>query len=127
MRGMIREMMLHHVKNVADPIQKVKQARALLTFLVESTEGQTTPYAQSVKQELEMLSKHSDAYLYHDHLEVNNHPMFFYQFMDIAKTYGLQFMSESSLPSMITSNLPTKTPRRFGILLPTIPASPSVE
>jgi len=108
MRGMIREMMLHHVKNIQDPIEKVKQARGLLSFIVESTEGQNTPYAQSVKQELQMLSKHSDAYLFHDHLEVNNHPMFFYQFMDIAKEYGLQFMSESNLASMITSNLPAK-------------------
>lgn len=108
MRGMIREMMLYHVKNVADPIQKAKQARALLTFLVESTEGQTHPYAQYVKQELEMLSKHSDAYLFHDHLEENNHPMFFYQFMDIAKQHRLQFLSETSLASMVTSNLPAK-------------------
>jgi methyltransferase-like protein/cyclopropane fatty-acyl-phospholipid synthase-like methyltransferase len=108
MRGMIREMMLHHVKAIRDPMQKVKQARALLSFIVESTEGQNTPYAQSLKQELEMLSKHSDAYLFHDHLETNNHPMFFFQFMDIAKTYNLQFMSETNVASMITSNLPAK-------------------
>jgi methyltransferase-like protein/cyclopropane fatty-acyl-phospholipid synthase-like methyltransferase len=108
MRGMIREMMLHHVKNVSDPIQKVKQARAFLTFLVESTEGQTNTYAQSIKQELDLLSKHSDSYLFHEHLEAHNQPMFFYQFMDKAKSYGLQFMSETNLASMVTSNLPAK-------------------
>ena len=108
MRGMIREMMLHHIKNITDPAAKVTQARALLSFIVTSTEGQETPYAQILKQELEMLSKHSDAYLFHDHLEVNNHPMFFYQFMDMAKSFDLQFVGESSLASMITSNLPAK-------------------
>ncbi len=108
MRGMIRQMMLHHIKHVATPVEKVKQARALLSFIVESTEGQTSPYAQVLKQELEMLSKHSDAYLFHDHLEDNNHPMFFYQFMELATANELQFMGESSLASMITSNLPAK-------------------
>lgn len=108
MRGMIRQMMLHHIKHVSDPVNKVKQARALLAFIVESTEGQTTPYAQILKQELEMLSKHSDAYLYHDHLEDNNHPMFFYQFMELAAAKNLQFVSETNLASMITSNLPPK-------------------
>ncbi len=108
MRGMIRQMMLHHIKNVDEPIAKVKQARALLAFLVESTEGQSTPYSQFLKSELEMLAKHSDAYLFHDHLEENNNPMFFYKFMEMVQSKGLQFVSESSLASMITSNLPAK-------------------
>jgi len=108
MRGMIREMMLHHVKTIRDPMQKVKQARALLSFIVDSTEGQTTPYAQGIKQELELLTKHSDSYLFHEHLEANNHPMFFYQFMELAKSFNLQFMSETNLASMVTSNLPPK-------------------
>lgn len=108
MRGMIRQMMLHHIANVPDANSKVKQARALLAFLVESTEGQNTPFANYVKQELDMLSKHSDAYLFHDHLEENNNPMFFYQFMEMARKHQLQFLSESNLASMITSNLPPK-------------------
>lgn len=108
MRGMIREMMLYHIKNISDPISRVKQARALLAFIVASTEGYDTPFTNFLKQELEMLSKHSDAYLFHDHLEENNHPMFFYQFMEMAKTCNLQFLGESNLASMITSNLPPK-------------------
>ncbi len=108
MRGMIRQMMLHHVANIKESIPKVKQARALLQFLAESTEGQNSPFALYVKQELEMLTKHSDAYLFHDHLEENNNPMFFYEFMNLAKLHELQFLGESSLASMITSNLPAK-------------------
>ena len=108
MRGMIRQMMLHHTKHISDPINKVKQARALLAFIVESTDGQTTPYAVFLKNELEMLSKHTDNYLYHEHLEENNHPMFFYEFMEMAQAKNLQFLSESSLASMVTSNLPPK-------------------
>lgn len=108
MRGMIRQMMLHHVKNLSDPKQKIQQARALLSFIVASTEGQDTPYAKVLKQELDLLGKHADAYLYHEHLEENNRPLFFYEFIEMAKEHELQFLGESNLASMITSNLPKK-------------------
>lgn len=108
MRGMIRQMMLHHTKNVTAPKEKIQQARAMLSFIVDSTEGQNTPYANVLKQELELLGKHADAYLYHEHLEENNHPMFFYEFMEMAREHNLQFLSESNLASMVTSNLPKK-------------------
>ncbi len=108
MRGMIRQMMLHHVKNLTDAGQKVQQARALLNFIVESTEGQNTPYAQVLKGELELLGKHPDSYLFHEHLEANNRPLFFYEFVEMLKQHELQFLGESNLASMITSNLPTK-------------------
>lgn len=108
MRGMIRQMMLYHVSNLPDPASKIQQARALLSFIVTSTEGQTTPYAQVLKSELELLAKHPDSYLFHEHLEDHNRPMFFYQFMEMAKAQGLQFLGETSLASMITSNLPPK-------------------
>lgn len=108
MRGMIRQMMLHHVSNLPDPKSKIQQARALLSFIVESTEGQNTPYAQVLKSELDLLAKHPDSYLFHEHLEENNRPMFFYQFMEMAKAQQLQFLGESSLATMITSNLPPK-------------------
>ena len=108
MRGMIRQMMLHHTRQLLNPVEKIKQSRALISFLVDSTEGQTTPHAQVLRQELEMLSRQSDAYLFHEHLEDNNHPMFFYQFMELAEANKLQFVGESSLASMVTSNLPPK-------------------
>ncbi|MGN6134381.1 MAG: methyltransferase regulatory domain-containing protein, partial [Aureliella sp.] len=109
MRGMIREMMLHHIKHVPDPKGKIAQARAFLAFLVASTEDQDTPYAKILKGELDLLAKHPDAYLFHEHLEENNRPVFFYEFMEMAKEQNLQFLGESSLSSMITSNLPPKT------------------
>lgn len=108
MRGMIRQMMLHHVKNLTEPKQKIQQARALLSFIVDSTEGQNTPYANVLKQELDLLGKHADSYLFHEHLEENNRPMFFYEFVEMAKKHELQFLGESNLASMITSNLPPK-------------------
>ncbi len=108
MRGMIRQMMLHHVADLPDAKSKIQQARAFLSFLVESTDGQTSPYAQVLKGELDLLAKHPDSYLFHEHLEENNRPMFFYEFIEMAKRQEMQFLGESNLASMIASNLPAK-------------------
>jgi len=108
MRGMIRQMMLHHVAKITDPLLKISQARAFLAFMVASTEGQQTPHAAILKAELDLLASQPDSYLFHEHLEENNRPLFFYQFMEMAHAQKLQFMSESHLPSMITGNLPPK-------------------
>ncbi len=109
MRGMIREMMLYQVANLSDPKDKIQQARAVLSFLDESTKEQNTLYSQVLRQELELLAKHPDSYLFHEHLEENNRPMFFYQFMEMAKEHHLQFLGESVLANMVTSNLPPKS------------------
>ena len=108
MRGMIRQMMLHHVSHIASPPAKIKQARALLNFIVESTQGQPTPYAEILKAEIDLLARHPDSYLFHEHLEENNRPLFFYQFMEMTTAHDLQFLGESNLANMITSNLPTR-------------------
>lgn len=108
MRGMIRQMMLHHVNNIRNPQVKIQQARALLRFIAESTEGQDTPYATIIRSELELLAKQPDSYLFHEHLEENNRPMFFYEFLEMMRQHDLQFLGESSLASMVTSNLSPK-------------------
>jgi SAM-dependent methyltransferase len=69
MRSMIRDMMLFHAGPVADPKERVEQARAMLEFLSQSTAKDNNPYGTFLKQEVELLSKHSDSYLFHEHLE----------------------------------------------------------
>lgn len=108
MRGMIREMMLLHVRDFNDPKTKISQARGLLNFLVESTEGQEQPFAKFLKAESELLSKLSDSYLFHEHLEENNRPMFFYEFVKMARESGLQFLGEAMLATMWSGNIPGK-------------------
>ena len=107
-RGMIREMMLHHVQNIEDPKIRVQQARALLQFLVESTEGQTTAYAKFLREEHEAISQREDGYFFHDHLESENNPMHFTDFLELVHGADLQFVSEAKLASMVTENLPRK-------------------
>jgi len=104
MRGMIRDMMNIHAGPFKDPVQKVQQSRALLDFLVKQCRQESTPYGMFLKQELDLLSKQADNYLFHDHLEENNHPMYFHEFVKMFAPKGLRFLGEADFCVMLPSN-----------------------
>jgi methyltransferase-like protein/SAM-dependent methyltransferase len=105
MRGMIRDMMLHHIQKFADPQQKLGQARALLDFLVKAVPADNNPYGLFLKSEMELLKQQSDNYLFHDHLEENNHPIYFHEFVSRAAAKGLRYLGDSDLRTMATRDL----------------------
>jgi methyltransferase-like protein/2-polyprenyl-3-methyl-5-hydroxy-6-metoxy-1,4-benzoquinol methylase len=116
MRDMIRNMMLYHSAPVQGAQAKVQQSRALLDFLAQSVPVDT-PYSQVLKQEVDLVGQEQDAYLFHDHLEENNAPVYFHQFAAAAQRHGLQYLAEADFSSMLLSNFPphvAETLRRIG-------------
>ncbi len=104
----IRELMLYHCQGFETHQQKVEQARLILKFIVDSLEGQNTPYANFLRSEVELLSKHGDHYLLHEHLEQDNDPMYFHTFMERAAKHDLCYLSDTQLSTMFAHNLPEK-------------------
>lgn len=102
----IRDMMLYHGEGFKTPQEKVNQARLLLKFVKDSLEGQNSPYANFMTQEFELLSKQSDHYLRHDHLEEDNKQFYFSEFMKEAASRGMQYLSDTSIASMYVGNMP---------------------
>jgi methyltransferase-like protein/2-polyprenyl-3-methyl-5-hydroxy-6-metoxy-1,4-benzoquinol methylase len=103
MRGMIRDMMQFHANRFTDGRQRVQQARALLDFLATSVR-QEGPYSSLLKTELESIRNQSDNYLFHEHLEHVNDPVYFHQFVSMARNHGLRYLGEARLPTMVTGN-----------------------
>lgn len=120
MRGMIRDMMQYHVRNFEDPAKQIAQAKALLKFLADSTEGSETPYAKFLQSELKILDKHSGSYLFHEHLEQVNQPFYFHQFFDRAAQSGLQYVGDAQLSTMWIENLPPKASETLSKLAPQV-------
>ena len=87
MRGMIRDMMRYHSGRFNTPQLRTQQARALLDFLSQSVKQDGSAYSLLLKQELETLKHQADHYLYHEHLEENNEPLYFHQFASRAQTH----------------------------------------
>ena len=99
MRGMIRDMLVYHTRQFEQPQERVDQAKALLKFLAGSTD-QKSSYGSYLKEELELFGQVSDAYLYHDHLEEDNEPIYFHEFVKHAELHGLQFLGEADFHMM---------------------------
>jgi methyltransferase-like protein/SAM-dependent methyltransferase len=111
--GTIRDMMLYHVRNVTDPLERVAEARALLEFLAESIPPKFNPhssllrvYVNYFKEQTLPRSEAGDAFLLHDELAEVNEPLYFYQFAERAERHGLQYMAEAEFRTMLASNFP---------------------
>jgi methyltransferase-like protein/SAM-dependent methyltransferase len=109
LRGVVRDMMQYHVAPFAEPQTKIDQARCLLDFLNKSSSPRSEAYRRLLADEAEILNHHSDSYLFHEHLEENNEPLYFHQFIDRAATAGLQYLGEADFNSMIAENFAPET------------------
>ncbi len=104
MRGMIRDMMRFHALRFESSDTRVKQARALLDFLTQSAPNDGGAYSTLLRSELEQLRHQADHYLYHEHLEDTNDPLYFHQFAALAEKHGLRYLGESRLTTMVSGN-----------------------
>jgi methyltransferase-like protein len=105
MREMVRDMMRYHVGQFDEPQEQVHQARALLAFLASASDA-SSAYGQLLSREVERLGRATDSYLYHEHLEQTNVPLYFHQFVERAERAGLLYLSEASVSEMLTSHFP---------------------
>ena len=108
MRGMIRDMLSYHARQFVEPQTKVHQARNLLDFLAKSVAQEKSPYSMLLGQELEAFQGSSDSYLYHEHLEDVNEPIYFYKFVERAAKHGLKYLAEVDLRAMVPDNYPAE-------------------
>jgi methyltransferase-like protein/SAM-dependent methyltransferase len=115
MRGMIRDMMRYHSGRFNTAQLRTQQARALLDFLAQSVK-QEGPYSQLLKSELETLRHQADHYLYHEHLEENNEPLYFHHFMSRAGNHNLKYLGESRVGTMVTGNFGPEIEKTLKIL-----------
>lgn len=95
MRGLIRDLMKFHVRQFSEGPSRVAQARAFLDFLANAVSNQNTIYAQLLKVEADLLRAASDSYVFHEHLEDVNCPLYFHQFAERAAGKGLQYLGEA--------------------------------
>jgi methyltransferase-like protein/2-polyprenyl-3-methyl-5-hydroxy-6-metoxy-1,4-benzoquinol methylase len=92
-RRMVREMMLFHIDRAPDAQKKIVQARALLGFLSNLSQGEDE-YQLILKKELERVHRYAPGHLYHDDLAPVSDPFYLYEFVDHAVAHGLQFLGD---------------------------------
>lgn len=108
MANSVRDLMVWHTKNIADPAQKVQQARAILQFITDGLQTDNSPYANFLRSEIQLLSRQSDSYILHEHLSHFNTPILFHQFIERAQKHKLNYLADTFLATMYRDNLAPK-------------------
>jgi SAM-dependent methyltransferase len=108
-RAPVRDLMRQHALGFESPEERIAQARAILNFLGEAVPAGQGARAALLHDEIGRVQRESDAYLYHEHLEADNEPLYFREFVRRAGDSGLKFLAESDFRSMVTDDLPPQT------------------
>lgn len=109
LRDAVRHMMRYHVRAHGEPAKRVAQARALIDFLARAAAQQSGPYAMLLQRELALLSRTGDDYIYHEHLEEDNRPVYFHEFAERLRGHGLQYLAETDVHMMLTRGMDDET------------------
>jgi SAM-dependent methyltransferase len=104
LRQMLREMMLFHAGEIEDPMEKARQARALLTLVAH---GRTREDAFNglVRDEVARMTDRDLWYLFHDELADIYEPVYLHQFASHASSYGLQYLGDANFYNLQPANL----------------------
>jgi methyltransferase-like protein/SAM-dependent methyltransferase len=95
LRTIVRDLMKFHTARFDDPQTKVQQARSILEFMARASADLESPLSKVLAEEAESLPKAADYYLYHEHLEDSNQPLYFHQFVSRARAAGLEYLGEA--------------------------------
>ena len=102
MRGTIRDMMCHHIGRFAgEPPARQVARRGAARIPARSAPAENSPYGLMLRQHVDLLRQHSDAYLFHEFLEENNQPVYFLQFCERLAAHGLRYLAEAEFHSMV--------------------------
>jgi len=111
LRDMTREILHYHVRDIADPDERLAQAQRLMRTIVAIDEPSL--YARALREQLERLLNYSDALLFHDDLAEISTPFYFHEFTEHAAAHGLQFLSEAELSDSRMEGVPASAGELF--------------
>lgn len=124
-RGAFREMLRAHARFFPTPRERVEQARAFASFLVDSTSQLTggssynAAYHTMLQEELSIIQRFPDFYVMHEHLADENHPLYFLDALDEISAHGLRYLGDANFSTMLTENLPRDVAQKLDAIAPT--------
>ena len=104
-RRAVRDMLKYHVARYREPAERIGQARAFLEFLAKAIPDRHVAHKQFVNDQADAVRIADDSYLYHEHLEDDNEPLYFSEFVSRASAKGLRYVGEAWYHSR-TDSLP---------------------
>lgn len=104
-RGVLREAFMYGSRKCSESGEQLAKARKLAATLRGIFNGANTPYARMLSEQLKQVAGWSDGYLRHDVMELENHPLYFHQFVEKAAAQDLRFLGESEFHTMFAQDI----------------------
>jgi SAM-dependent methyltransferase len=98
LRDLARDVMLFETREIDDPIEKVRAARAAIRRFAEATDAETF-YGVALRERAKQIEDIPDNVLYHDDLNPGARAFALHEVLAAAEPHGLQFLSETSFPN----------------------------
>lgn len=104
MRGIVRDFMTYHTQALSAPEERVGEALQGLEALQQLVTQTKAQNAERLAYELILKSgwlnnrQQPSAYVYHEFLEDENNPLYYYQFEELLKTYELRTITDVRFP-----------------------------
>jgi methyltransferase-like protein/SAM-dependent methyltransferase len=118
-RESVRHMTRFHVAQFTDAHEQTEQAAALVDFLASSV-AEDDLYGRLLRRELDILARTSPEYLFHEHLEHHNAPLYFHQFAERLGPKGLQYLGEADVHTMLAREMDPAVAETLGRISPDI-------
>lgn len=104
-RSTLRALLQYHTQALTDPEQRTQYLRHVLHGFAAATEEAKDTYSQLLHSELQAFKNLPESYLFHEFLELDNHPVYFNEFMSHAHQHELAYLGDVYFYTMLPSNI----------------------
>ena len=115
LRQAVWQILQFHVEGIADPGERISQARALARFMADCPQAEGSDGAV-LGSEMRAVLDHSPGLLFHDDLAATNVPVYFREFAAHARRHRLQFLAEANFHEMQPHAYPSEIARQVWLL-----------
>ena len=99
LRDLARDVMLYAVRDIDEPRERVRVARAALRDVAEASDPDSY-YGAALRQRLKQIDELPDNVFYHDDLNPGARAFALHEVLSAAGRHGLQFLAEASFPNL---------------------------
>ncbi len=116
MRGMLRDMLLHQVREIQVPVARLEAAQLFLEALEAGLGDSNEVHAFYLKEEIDRIRSSHPSYLYHEYLEAFNEPILLTDFIGEANKYGLDYVCDIVLEMQFPAYLGEHAEQVLGLV-----------
>ena len=111
-REILRDAMMFHTQAISDPREKLAHGRGMVDYM-RGLSGATSMFAHILQEESGLVRNGADDYIVHEHLERDNHPCYFHEFVRRAADHRLAYLADTTLATMFAENLGSEMHQRL--------------